>query len=70
MQTEITGTVKWFNEEKGYGFIAGDGRDYFVHYRQIQKDGKKTLQNGSIVVFTPSKTDKGYTAIGVREKRL
>jgi CspA family cold shock protein len=47
------GTVKWFNSEKGYGFIANDngGDDVFVHFRSIQGDGYKTLAEGQKVTF-------------------
>jgi CspA family cold shock protein len=47
-----TGTVKWFNPDKGYGFIAReDGEDLFVHYSEIQMEGFKTLQEGQEVQF-------------------
>ncbi len=48
-----SGTVKWFNSEKGYGFIANDngGDDVFVHFRSIQGDGYKTLNEGQKVTF-------------------
>lgn len=46
------GTVKWFNPDKGYGFISReDGEDVFVHYSEIQVDGFKTLDEGQAVVF-------------------
>ncbi|WP_171333257.1 cold-shock protein, partial [Enterococcus cecorum] len=47
-----TGTVKWFNAEKGFGFITGeDGNDVFVHFSAIQSDGFKTLEEGQSVTF-------------------
>ena len=47
-----TGTVKWFNPEKGYGFISReDGEDLFVHFSEIQMDGYKTLDEGQLVEF-------------------
>ena len=61
------GTVKWFNNEKGYGFIIGeDGKDYFVHYSAIQGDGGfKTLTEGDPVSFDMESTSKGLQAINV-----
>ena len=59
-----TGTVKWFNAEKGYGFIADDdgGNDVFVHFSAIQADGFKTLNEGQKVTFStepdPKNSDK------------
>ncbi len=52
--SNTTGTVKWFNEEKGYGFISqsNGGPDVFVHFRAIQGDGFKTLRDGQQVSFT------------------
>lgn len=48
----MTGTVKWFNSEKGYGFITGeDGKDVFVHFSAIMSDGFKTLEEGQAVTF-------------------
>jgi len=64
------GRVKWFNNEKGYGFIEFDGlvnEDIFVHYSAINQDGYKTLKEGAIVDFTLIKTAKGCQAINVRE---
>ena len=47
-----SGTVKWFNPEKGYGFISQeDGEDLFVHFSEIQMDGFKTLDEGDVVTF-------------------
>jgi len=58
-----TGTVKWFNAEKGYGFITADnGQDLFAHFSQIQKDGFKSLDEGDKVEFTVDSTDKGLVA--------
>jgi CspA family cold shock protein len=53
MSDSITGTVKWFNDEKGFGFISREGeRDVFVHFRQIVGEGRKTLKEGQQVEFT------------------
>jgi CspA family cold shock protein len=61
------GTVKWFNAEKGYGFIAVDnGPDVFVHYSAIQVDGYKSLDEGQRVEFEISQGQKGPQADAVR----
>ena len=62
----VTGTVKWFNETKGYGFIAQeDGPDVFVHFSAIQGDGFKTLTDGQKVEFTVTDGRKGPQAENV-----
>jgi CspA family cold shock protein len=62
------GTVKWFNAEKGYGFIAEDGGpDVFVHYSAIDMDGYKNLEEGDRVEFEVSQGQKGPQADGVRK---
>jgi CspA family cold shock protein len=62
-----TGTVKWFNAEKGYGFIAIDGRDdVFVHYSAIQGDGYRSLDEGQRVEFDIAPGRKGEEAQNVR----
>ncbi len=64
------GRVKWFNNEKGYGFIEYEGlvdEDIFVHYSAIDQEGYKTLKEGEIVEFTMIETAKGNQAINVRE---
>ncbi|MFC9789684.1 MULTISPECIES: cold-shock protein [Rhodococcus] len=62
------GTVKWFNGEKGFGFIEqdGDGPDVFVHYSEIQGSGFKTLDEGARVEFEIGQGQKGPQATGVR----
>jgi CspA family cold shock protein len=61
------GTVKWFNNEKGYGFIAVDGgQDVFVHYSAIQADGYRSLDEGQRVEFEVGQGQKGPQATGVR----
>ncbi|HTP28937.1 MAG TPA: cold-shock protein [Anaeromyxobacteraceae bacterium] len=61
------GTVKWFNAEKGYGFIAVDsGKDVFVHFSAIQADGYRTLEEGQRVEFEITQSDRGQQAEAVR----
>lgn len=62
----INGTVKWFNESKGFGFISrDDGSDVFVHYSSIQGDGFKSLVEGDPVSFEIEDSPKGPKAINV-----
>jgi CspA family cold shock protein len=62
----VQGRVKWFNNEKGYGFIDyPGGEDIFVHYSAIKQDGYKTLSEGQIVEFDLIETAKGLQAINV-----
>ena len=66
MSDTITGTVKWFNDEKGFGFISREGeRDVFVHFRQIVGEGRKTLKEGQQVEFTIENGPKGLQAAEV-----
>ena len=61
-----TGTVKWFNAEKGYGFITSDeGKDIFVHYSSIQADGFRTLEEGQKVTYEVVESDRGQQASNV-----
>ena len=61
------GTVKWFNEKKGFGFIANDeGGDVFVHFSAIQDTGFKTLSEGQRVKFDVQQSPKGPSAVNVR----
>jgi len=59
-----TGKVKWFNTEKGYGFITNDEtkKDIFVHYSSIQSNGYKTLEEGQSVCFETIRGDRGFQA--------
>lgn len=61
------GTVKWFNAEKGYGFItvAGSDQDIFVHYTEIQMDGYRSLNEGQAVEFNVGQGEKGPQAEAV-----
>ena len=62
-----TGTVKWFNEAKGFGFIEREsGPDVFVHFSNIEGDGFKTLGEGQAVEFTITEGEKGPQAEGVK----
>ncbi len=63
---KLTGTVKWFDSKKGYGFITADnGQDVFVHYTGIQGEGFKTLEEGERVSFSITESDKGLKAVDV-----
>jgi len=62
-----TGTVKWFKDDKGYGFITGeDGVDAFVHFSAIQMEGFKSLQEGQKVQYEVTQGPKGPQASNVR----
>ena len=66
MATKEQGTVKWFNSEKGYGFIEREsGKDVFVHFSQITGDGYKSLNEGQRVEFSVEQGDKGPQAVDV-----
>ncbi len=61
------GTVKWFNDAKGYGFISRQsGEDVFVHFSVIQSDGFRSLKEGQAVQFTVEKGPKGLQATNVQ----
>ncbi|WP_459206538.1 cold-shock protein [Pseudomonas sp. MLB6B] len=68
MSNREEGTVKWFNDEKGYGFItrAGDGEDLFVHFKAIEADGFRSLTEGQKVSFIAEKGQKGMQAAQVQ----
>lgn len=67
----MRGKVKWFNNEKGYGFIEyGNLEDIFVHYTAINKEGYKTLKEGDVVDFKLIETAKGLQAIEVKEVQM
>ena len=64
------GTVKWFNDKKGFGFIepADGGKDLFVHMSEIQMEGSKTLKDGQSVDYVAGESDKGPCATNVVPK--
>ena len=61
------GKVKWFNDQKGYGFITPDdgGKDLFVHHQDLQAEGFKSLKEGQAVEFEPMQSEKGPKATKV-----
>ena len=62
------GKIKWFNNEKGYGFIEGEhDEDIFVHYSAIKQDGYKSLSEGQMLEYELLETEKGLQAINVKE---
>jgi CspA family cold shock protein len=66
MSNRETGTVKWFNDAQGFGFISREnGEDVFVHFRAIQGQGFKSLQDGQKVSFTVTQGQKGLQADAV-----
>lgn len=67
-EQRVTGTVKWFNDGKGYGFLAYDGgKDVFVHQSAIQAEGFRSLSEGDKVEFSIEKGPKGPSAVNVRK---
>jgi CspA family cold shock protein len=63
-----TGTVKWFNESKGFGFIArSNGDDVFVHYKPIAGEGFRSLREGDAVEFEVAEGPKGLRAVSVKK---
>ena len=69
LKENLNGSVKWFNNQKGYGFIVGDGseEDIFVHYSSILEEGYKTLKENQKVLYTLVQTDRGLQASDVRK---
>lgn len=62
----MRGTTKWFNKERGYGFITNEnGTDYFVHFSGINGKGFKSLESGEIVTFDLEETERGMKAVNV-----
>lgn len=62
MADKIRGKVKWFNEQKGFGFIESSGKDYFVHFSAILSKGFKTLSEDANVIFKVTQGKKGLQA--------
>lgn len=58
----LNGTVKWFSDQKGFGFVAANNKDYFIHFKEIKGDGFKSLKEGDKVRFEPSQSPKGAVA--------
>ncbi len=68
--TEVTGTVKWFDPRKGFGFIIGpDGQDIFVHFTVIEGDGFRVLKDGSSVTYDAEHNEKGWRATRVHRQQ-
>jgi CspA family cold shock protein len=66
MSEQVSGTVKWFNDEKGFGFLQQEsGPDVFVHFRAINGTGRRTLVEGQKVTFSVTQTPKGFQAENV-----
>lgn len=61
----MEGTVKWFSAEKGYGFVESAGKEYFLHYSEINGDGFKTVVAGETVAFSAAPSPKGPLAKNV-----
>ncbi len=67
MSERVVGTVKWFNSDKGYGFLTREGGpDVFVHYSAIESEGFRSLQEGQKVEFSIEKGPKGLQAASVK----
>lgn len=69
MSKRVTGKVKWFSADKGYGFAtiddANDGNEYFIHYSTINMEGYKTLRSKQRISFKLKNTEKGVQAVDV-----
>jgi len=66
LSERLIGTVKWFNDDKGFGFIECEGKDYFVHFSAIKSEGFKSLKEGTKVSFKASRGPKGPQAEDVQ----
>ena len=66
MNSKSHGTIKWFNTKQGFGFAVNEsGEDVFIHYRSIQQEGFKNLNEGDLVKFVQVKSEKGWQAAEV-----
>lgn len=64
------GTVKWFDDRKGYGFISrANGKDVFVHFSNITQEGFKSLKEGDKVIFDVQETERGLQAVNVMKRK-
>lgn len=63
--TRLMGTVRWFNEKKGFGFIDSGDEEYFVYFNAIQMEGYKTLKEAQLVTYVANKGEKGWFATEV-----
>ena len=66
MDNMTNGIVKWFNDSKGFGFVSADRKDYFIHFKEIQTEGFKTLKEGELIRFEPSQSPKGPLATNLK----
>lgn len=64
----LQGTVKWFSESKGFGFISSENKEYFVHYKEILGEGFRTLEAGESIRFEPATSSKGPIAKNVQRE--
>lgn len=69
MSKDLMGTVKWFDEKKGFGFLRTETieSDVFCHYKHIRAEGYRTLIKNELVLFEPSVTSKGIMAVNIRK---
>ncbi len=64
----IQGVVKWFSDEKGFGFVAAEGKEYFIHFKEIKGEGFKSLKAGDKVCFEPSSSPRGFVATSLMKQ--
>ena len=67
----VTGTVKWFDVKKGFGFVINsEGKDVFVHFSHIEGEGFRALRDGEMVEYEPVESDKGLAARNVKRIKI